>query len=635
MTSATIRRRLAVGSGTMVVALVVGILPASVATAQEVSVTESARVLGRIEHQRIRIRLNDGAIARGNVVRYPEGEPGIELRPKLARGRVAGLERFDQMAVTELGRGALVGTNGGYWSRFRPNGAPNGLHIEGGRLIAGDASGLRGDHSPRASLGIRPGGTLVMDRLRTTLTLDLPDGTISGGGPINEINRQVRTTTDETRRIAGELLVYDDLYGVPIAAPAGSIVLTVDGLKLGSSGRSQGSIVAQQVLSVATPVTVPPGKHVLVAYGDRLPALDGLVVGNLVGITTAIAPYNSPAANWDKLTGGLAGGQLLVQNGARRSLEEWRSMNFGESHITSRQPRTAVGRSADGRALLVTIDGRQTGWSVGMTVRELADTMIRLGAVEAVNLDGGGSTTMTIDGRIQNRPSEVGRSVASGLFVYVQKPAPSRSLDRACPPGGVPPAGFADVPGTTHASSIDCLAWWKVTSGVTPATFAPSANVTRAQMASFLAKWIDDLSARGSGRALPRTATLRFTDVSPTNVHANSIARLDAAGILTGRSPTSFQPVAAVSRAQTATLVKQALEYVAGSALPAGRDTFVDDNGSVHEKSIDVLAGVGVVAGTGGFAYQPAVPVSRGAMASLIMRGSDLAIEQGLTTTPR
>jgi hypothetical protein len=118
-------------------------------------------------------------------------------------------------------------------------------------------------------------------------------------------------------------------------------------------------------------------------------------------------------------------------------------------------------------------------------------------------------------------------------------------------------------------------------------------------------------------------------------VHAQSIARLDQAGILTGRSATSFQPGAPVSRAQTATLVKQALEYVAGTPLPAGRDTFIDDNGSVHETSIDVLAGVGVVAGTGGFSYQPSVPVSRGAMASLIMRGSDLAIERGLTTTPR
>jgi hypothetical protein len=627
------RRRVGLGASLVAASLLASVVVAPAASAQQVTVTEGGRLLGRIEHQRIQVRLGDGAIARGNVVRYPQGAPGVELRPKLGRGTVTGLERFDTMAAGEVRRGALVGTNGGYWLP-RPNGVPNGLHLEGGRLLSGDASGLRGGHSPRGMLGIRAGGALVMDRLLTTLTLDVPD-LLTSGGPFNELNRQVRSASDPTSPISGELLLYDDLYGTAIQAPAGSVVLTVEGLALRSSGRAEGVVVDQRIVPEPTAVVVPQGRHLIVAYGTRLPALAEVTVGTSVGVTTTIAPYNSPAANWDGLVGGLAGGQLLVQNGARRSLEEWRTQNFGESHITSRQPRTAIGRAADGRNLLVTIDGRQAGWSVGMTVRELAETMIALGAVDALNLDGGGSTTMTIEGRIQNRPSEYGRAVSSALFLYVERPAPARTLDRACPPGGVPSAGFSDVPGTTHASSIDCLAWWKVTSGVTATTFAPNANVTRAQMASFLAKWIDDLSARGRGRALPRTATLRFTDVSPTNVHAQSIARLDQAGILTGRSATSFQPGAPVSRAQTATLVKQALEYVAGTPLPAGRDTFIDDNGSVHETSIDVLAGVGVVAGTGGFSYQPSVPVSRGAMASLIMRGSDLAIERGLTTTPR
>jgi hypothetical protein len=630
------RRRLGLGATLVAASLLAGVIVAPAALAQQVTVTESGRVLGRIEHQRIQVRLGDGAIARGNVVRYPETERGVELRPRLARGTVAGLERFDQMAVNQVARGAVVGTNGGYWSSFRPNGAPNGLHVEAGRLLAGDAAGLRGGHSPRGMLGIRSGGALVMDRIVTTLTLDLPDGPATGGGPLNEINRQVRTATDNTAPITGELLIYDDRYGTAIQAPAGSIVLTVEGLALRSSGRAEGVVVNQRVLSALTPVSVPAGHHLLVAYGSRLPALNGVEVGSRVGITTTIAPYNSPAANWEGLTGGLAGGQLLVQNGARRSLAEWRTQNFGESHITSRNPRTAIGRSSDGRAMLVTVDGRQSGWSVGMTVRELADTMIALGAVDALNLDGGGSTTMTINGRIQNRPSDTGRAVASGLFVYVAPPTPSRSLGRACPQGAVPATAFTDVQGTTHAAAIDCLAWWRVTSGVTPTTFAPGANVTRAQMASFLVNWIDDLAARGSGRALPTTADLRrFEDVPPTSVHANSIARLAAAGILSGTSPTAFKPGAPVSRAQTATLVRQSLEYVSGAALPPNRDTFVDDNDSVHEKSIDALSGLGVAAGTGGFAYQPSTPVTRGAMASLLMRASDLAIERGLTTTPR
>jgi hypothetical protein len=618
---------------TLVIGLVLGLVPGGPAAAQTVTVATSERVLGSIVHEQIVVRLADGALARGNVVRYPQADPGIELRPLLARGTVAGLQRFDAMATAEVRRGAVVGTNGGYWLP-RPQGAPNGLHIESGRLLAGDASGLLGNHSPRGMLGIHPGGRLVMDRLRTTLALDLPDGPFPGGGPLNEINRQVRSEFDPTSPIAGELLLYDDRYGTAIQVPAGGIVAVVDGLGVGSSGRTEGAVLNVRTVLEPTAVQVPTGRHLVVAYGSRLPALQGLQVGARAGVTTTIAPYNSPVTDWDGLSGGLAGGQLLVQNGAKRTLAEWRTQNFGESHITGRQPRTAVGRSADGRGLLVTIDGRQTGWSVGMTVAELAATMLALGAVDALNLDGGGSTTMTIGGAIRNRPSELGRSVASGLFVYVAPPARPRSLDLACPPGVVPTARFSDTAGSTHGTAIDCLAWWRITTGLTATTFGPTNVVTRAQMASFLARWLDDLAARGTGRALPASAPLRFDDVRSSSPHAQAIARLADVGIITGRSSTTYQPDAPVSRAQTASLLRKAFEYSTASTLPAGRDTFIDDNTSVHEANIDALAGVRLIAGTSGFTFSPSASVTRGAMASLVMRASALTVERGVVAPP-
>lgn len=80
---------------------------------------------------------------------------------------------------------------------------------------------------------------------------------------------------------------------------------------------------------------------------------------------------------------------------------------------TSRHPRTAVGISSNGkRLLLVVVDGRQAGYSDGMTLRELAHLMLDLGARDALNLDGGGSTTMVVGNRkthslqIVNRPSD-------------------------------------------------------------------------------------------------------------------------------------------------------------------------------------------------------------------------------------
>ncbi len=104
---------------------------------------------------------------------------------------------------------------------------------------------------------------------------------------------------------------------------------------------------------------------------------------------------------------------------------------FTTQQIAPRHPRTAVGQLADGRILLVAVDGRQAGYSVGMTTFELAQAMARLGAVRAMALDGGGSTTIAFDGTVLNRPSD-GRerpiSTALMLFysgVYAPPPAVS------------------------------------------------------------------------------------------------------------------------------------------------------------------------------------------------------------------
>jgi hypothetical protein len=102
---------------------------------------------------------------------------------------------------------------------------------------------------------------------------------------------------------------------------------------------------------------------------------------------------------------------------------------FTMSQIAPRGPRTAVGQRADGSILLVTTDGRQPGYSVGMTNFELAQTMVRLGAVQAMALDSGGSTTLAFDGAVLNRPSDGReRAVADALMltytgVYVPTPS--------------------------------------------------------------------------------------------------------------------------------------------------------------------------------------------------------------------
>jgi exopolysaccharide biosynthesis protein len=97
----------------------------------------------------------------------------------------------------------------------------------------------------------------------------------------------------------------------------------------------------------------------------------------------------------------------------------------GNAGFRGPNPRTAVGLAAGGRRLLlVTVDGRQPNHSVGISLRDLAELMRELGATDALNLDGGGSTTMVVTDsagalRVVNRPSDAGgpRAVGNALGV--------------------------------------------------------------------------------------------------------------------------------------------------------------------------------------------------------------------------
>lgn len=109
----------------------------------------------------------------------------------------------------------------------------------------------------------------------------------------------------------------------------------------------------------------------------------------------------------------LGGNPMLVVDGAVPS-----GSVDGSGSFFGPNPRTAVGTTADGRLILVVVDGRRSGYSTGVSLRDLADLMVSLGAQQALNLDGGGSSTMWLNGVVANRPSDGSeRGVSSALVV--------------------------------------------------------------------------------------------------------------------------------------------------------------------------------------------------------------------------
>lgn len=613
----------------VVTSLAASLLLATALPSAALDVRSSAqeRVLGGLSQQSFRVDLDDGEVARGRALRFAEDAADLELRPRLAHRQVHGIQPFHSMAQEELARGAVAGINGGYWVNLR-SGNPNGLSVRGNRLTTSNASAAGGGQRNRSAMGITPSGQLLLDQITTHKTLELPDASTIG---IRYMNRRVHAN--------GDINIYDDQFGDQMLIPADGLAVWIEGMELRPGGSTQGTVVRVLQPTEDRYLGVQPGQVAIVANRSaEVGTARGLRNGDHVSLSVSIAPTNGGDAWPENLEAALPGGGTILRGGQIPPLSEWRLEAFRDSHFTSRHPRTAVGRTSRGETLLVTVDGRQedNGWSVGVTARELAQVMQQLGATDAVNLDGGGSTTMTVGGHITNRPSANGRSISSGLFVHTEPPPRARGIEEhACPSDRVPTSTFDDVPrSSVHAHAVDCLAWWGVTQGREPGVYDPSGRVTRAQMASFLARWIDGAAQRGEARALPSDAPLTFRDVAAGSTHASAIARLAEAEIVQGRSSTVYRPADRVSRDQVASFIRRTMEYATGQDLPSGRDTFIDDNGSVHEDSIDRLARLGVASGVGGFEYQPRADVRRDAMASLLMRGADHLVEVGQTQPP-
>jgi hypothetical protein len=144
-------------------------------------------------------------------------------------------------------------------------------------------------------------------------------------------------------------------------------------------------------------------------------------------------------------------------------------------------------------------------------------------------------------------------------------------------------------------------------------------------MASFVARLLE-----AAGRTLPAAPPDAFVDDSGS-VHELRIDQLAAAGVVQGRGGGTYAPHAAVTRAEMATFLVRAHDLVASPVLAAGPDRFVDDDGSVHEPSIDKVAAAGLAAGVGVGTFAPSAPVSRGQMATFLARTLDLFVATGAT----
>lgn len=196
----------------------------------------------------------------------------------------------------------------------------------------------------------------------------------------------------------------------------------------------------------------------------------------------------------------------------------------------------------------------------------------------------------------------------------------ARDVDEAC--AVAPLATFQDRPGGGLGDDVDCVAFYRVTTGTAAMRYEPGAPVTRGQMASFLVR-----TAEVAGAELAAAPPDRFDD-DDGSTHESAIDALAAAGLADGYPDGSFRPGAEVTREQMASFLARLLVTVGGGALPTPTaDFFADGDGTVHEDATNRLAEIGVVAGVASGGYAPRVSVSRGQMASFLARSLDWLTE--------
>ena len=331
----------------------------------------------------------------------------------LALDVLPGLETTSSMARR---RGATVAINGDYADPDHA-GRPINAFAKDGRLLQtpfllGNNHAVD-DREAAVFMG-RPSVRVVAELPRTGLTLAVAQ--VNRGAPAGD---EVAMFTPE---------------GVTLEQPpadATSARLRAGGpAEVRADGWAETAYTVEAVGQLGGPV--PAGTVVLSTppAGAQAPALAALEPGDPVTVAWSFAA-------WPGILDTSGGNPTLVRNSKVLA-----GNVDGTTPFHRRNPRTGVGATADGRLLLVTVDGRQPGWSVGMSLREFAELFVSLGAQAAINLDGGGSTTMVLDGTVVNRVSDPQeRRIPTAVLVLAERPA-----------AAVPPPAAALAPAAEAAA---------------------------------------------------------------------------------------------------------------------------------------------------------------------------------------
>lgn len=330
------------------------------------------KVASGVTYYRDRAKVGNGN-SDVHILRIEPFSDSIRVLPVLANEGIAQKEVLSSMARRY---NAVAAINGAY---FTSRGDPIGTLIINRRLIS----------SPlykRSVFGVTNEDTLIFGN--PDFSGKLRSGSLSLN--IDAVNQP---------RKGNQLVVYTPEYSRSTLTPDQGLELVLVKGKIVGIHRND--------------ALIPPDGVVVSAAGDKAEQLAALRLGQSVELDYSI---DKP---WDSIRHAVCGGPRLLENG--RTSINGKEEKFDNSIINGRHPRTAVAITFDGDLLFIVVDGRSKR-NAGMKLDELATYLRILGARHAINLDGGGSSSMIIKGKTVNSPSDGGeRRISNGILITNRK----------------------------------------------------------------------------------------------------------------------------------------------------------------------------------------------------------------------
>lgn len=346
---------------------------------------------GSAEH--LRVSLPGPRVA--NLVRWQLDDPAVRLRTDFA----GGITWRDKVVAAARRKDALVAVNAGFWVHGND---PDGLLVRDRQLDSDTSVTTNGSRNIRSGFALHGRGTPVVGvpNWYGSLTMGRFDGS------------KVSVRIDGVNRVPfpdDEVVAYSPGDRVGQTTRPGRYYVYDTAPDLNRSGTHALQVVDRH--DGDGPVRA--GRDQLVVWIDDDVPLREVPDDD----TPTLRVQYDPA--WEGSRVGLVAGPWLLRDGDITSEAQWRGEGFTGAHTDVRHPRSAIGFTADGYGVIATVDGRRPGASIGSTHTQVAQLMRRWGVVDAIMLDGGGSTQLAIRGQYANRPccDKVTRTVSTVLLL--------------------------------------------------------------------------------------------------------------------------------------------------------------------------------------------------------------------------